>query len=121
MGRAIMEAAGYELRWALERLRDAGQTIDEMWMIGGATRSPLWPQIVADVTGIPLSLTQYAHGPALGAAILAGMGLGLYDSVEAGRARFPVTARTIEPGEAHKPIYDDQYAAYRRLARELAA
>ena len=121
MGRAVMEAAAYELRWALDRLRDAGRAIDEMWMVGGATRSPLWPQIVADVTGVPLSLTQYAHGPALGAAILAGMGLGTFDSVAAGLAKFPILARTIEPGEAHAPVYDAQFAAYQQLARELAA
>lgn len=121
MGRAIMEGAAYELRWALERLQRAGKAIDEMWMIGGATESPLWPQIVADVTGVPLSLTQYAHGPALGAAILAGMGLGIFDSLEAGLAAFRVSARTIEPGATHAPAYDRQFAIYQRLARSLAA
>jgi xylulokinase len=121
MGRAIMEAAAYELRWALERLRDAGRAIDEMWMIGGATRSPLWPQIVAEVTGIRLSLTQYAHGPALGAAILAGMGLGVFDSLEASQARFSIAARIIEPEDAHTLVYDARFAAYQRLVRGLAA
>jgi sugar (pentulose or hexulose) kinase len=76
---------------------------------------------VADVTGVPLFLTQYAHVPALGAAILAGMGLGLFDSAEAGLARFPILARTIEPGAAHAPVYDAQFAAYQQLARELVA
>jgi len=121
MGRAIMEAAAYELKWALERLSEAGRAIDGMWMIGGATKSPFWPQIVADITGLPLFLTQYAHGPALGAAILAGVGLGLFDSVETGLASFPLSARTIEPGGAHAPAYDRQYAAYQRMARGLAA
>ncbi len=121
MGRAIMEGAAYELRWALERLQGAGKAIEEMWMIGGATESPLWPQIVADVTGLPLSLTQYSHGPALGAAILAGLGLGIFDSVEAGRASFRVSARLIEPVQAHAPVYDRQFAAYQWLARRLAA
>jgi xylulokinase len=121
MGRSIMEAAAYELRWALERLRQTGRNIDEMWMIGGATLSPLWPQIVADVTGLPLLLSQYAHGPALGAAILAGMGLGIVDFVEVGLDRFPVSARTIEPCDAHRPIYDKQFAAYQCLAYRLAA
>lgn len=120
LGRAIMEAAAYELRWALERLNGAGRAIHEMWMIGGATKSPLWPQIVATVTGLPLSLTQYAYGPALGAAILGGMGLGLFDSVEAGLSRFPLSVRTIEPGEARDPAYARQYVAYQRLAQDLA-
>jgi xylulokinase len=121
MGRAIMEAAAYELRWALERLRGAGRAIEEMWMIGGATRNPLWPQIVADVTGVPLSLTQYAHGPALGAAILAGMGLGLFDCVETSLSRFPVLGQTIEPCDADATVYDRQFATYQWLVRSLAA
>jgi sugar (pentulose or hexulose) kinase len=90
-------------------------------MIGGATQSPLWPQIVTDVTGLPLFLTQCAYGPALGAAILAGKGLSIFDSVEVGQDRFPVSARSIESCDAHRPIYDRQFAAYRRLAHGLAA
>ncbi len=90
-------------------------------MIGGATQSPAWPQIVADVVRLPLLLSQYRHGPALGAAMLAGVGLGAFDSVEAARARFQVSARRIEPAHAHAPVYDRQFAAYRRLARALAS
>jgi xylulokinase len=119
MARAIMEGAAYELRWALERLRQAGRPIDAMWMVGGATESPLWPQIVADVTGVPVSLPQVAHGPALGAAILGGMGLGLFGSIKEGQARFPVLARTILPEDTHAPAYDRQFATYQRLARRL--
>jgi xylulokinase len=121
MGRAMLEGAAYELRWALAHLRGAGLALEQMWMIGGAAKSSHWPQIVADVTGLPVLLSQYTHGPALGAAILAGVGLGIFDSVEAAQAHFQVSAWRIEPGDAHAQVYDRQYAAYRRLARELAA
>jgi xylulokinase len=120
MGRAMLEGAAYELRWALERLRRAGMAIEQMWMVGGAAQSPFWPQIVADVTGVPIRLTQYTHGPALGAAILAGVGLGVFDSVEAGLASFRVSARQVKPGDAHAPVYDKQFAAYRRMTGVLA-
>jgi xylulokinase len=119
LGRAMLEGAAYELRWALEHLRGAGLAIELMWMIGGATQSPLWPQIVADVSGVPVLLSQYTHGPALGAAILAGVGLGTFDSVEAAQARFRVSAWRLEPDDAHAPVYDRQFAAYQRLARVL--
>jgi xylulokinase len=115
-----MEGAAYELRWALEHLREAGTAIEEMWMIGGAAQSPLWPHIVADVSGLPVLLSQYTHGPALGAAILAGVGLGIFDSPETAQARFRVTPRRIEPTDAHASVYDRLFAAYQRLARELA-
>jgi xylulokinase len=120
MGRAILEGAAYELRWALEHLRKAELEIEQMWMIGGATRSPDWPRIVSDVTGLPILLSQYSHGPALGATLLAGVGLGILSSVEAAQARFQVTSRRIEPADTHVPIYERQYADYRRLAQALA-
>jgi len=120
MGRAILEGAAYELRWALEHLRGSGLAIEEMWMIGGASSSPHWPQIVADVTGVPMLLSHYSHGPALGATILAGVGLGIFDSVEAAQARFRVSGRRIEPEGTPAQVYDRQFAAYQRLARVLA-
>jgi sugar (pentulose or hexulose) kinase len=116
LGRAIMEAAACELRWALADLRQAGLAIEEVWMVGGAAHSPLWPHIVADAGGLPVLLSPYSHGPALGAAILATAGLGIYPSVEAARARFRAPARRLAPDGTHAPAYDRQYAAYRRLA-----
>ena len=119
MGRAILEGAAYELRWALEQLRSAELRLGEMWMIGGAAKSPLWPQIVADVSRVPVLLSQYSHGPALGAAILGAVGMGLLDSVEVARDRFEVSARRVDPQEGQAQVYDRQFAAHRRLAREL--
>jgi xylulokinase len=120
MGRAILEGAAYELRGALEQLGSTGLPLREVWMIGGAAQSPLWPQIVADASRVPILLSQYSHGPALGAAILAGLGLGLFDSVESAQDRFQVSARRLEPQERQAQAYDRQFATYRWLARELA-
>jgi xylulokinase len=119
MGRAVLEGAAFELRWALENLRQAAMPVEQMWMIGGATRSPLWPQILADVTGVSLSLSHYTHGPALGAAILAGLGLGVFESMENGQTIFQATARQITPDDAHLATYDEQFAAYQRMAQVL--
>jgi sugar (pentulose or hexulose) kinase len=133
MARAVMEGAAYELRWALEplRQRSGGRAIgalhsqdgspqapplERMWMIGGATASPLWPAIVADVTGLPLSLPQGKHWPAVGAAILAGVGAGAFESLTTAQARFQRPAREIEPDPGRAGIYDACFAAYQRLA-----
>ena len=110
-----MEGAAYELRWALEPIRRAGMPIEQMWMIGGAAQSPLWPAIVADVTGVPLSLPQYEHWPAVGAAILAGVGIGAFESLAAAQARFQRPARQIEPDPETMPIYDECFAIYQQL------
>jgi hypothetical protein len=48
------------------------------------------------------------------------MGLGIFDSAEAGLTRFPAAARTIVPSDVHAPVYDGQFVAYQRLARKLA-
>jgi sugar (pentulose or hexulose) kinase len=110
MGRAVQESAAYELRWALKKIEKAGMTIDELWLVGGATRSATWPQILADVTGIPINLTQYHHGPALGAAILALRTLGLLDD-------YPlwVSTKKIKPISDHALVYDERYSAYLKL------
>jgi xylulokinase len=117
MARAILEGAAFELRWALERMQQAGLAVERLWLVGGAARSPVWPKIVADVTGLPIYLPQYGQWPALGAAILAGWGTGLYESLEAGQARFQKAAELVEP-DRHR--YDDSFGRYQRLV-ELQA
>jgi xylulokinase len=114
MGRALLESAAFEVRGALDHLRQADLPLERLWMVGGATRNPLWPQIIADVTGVPLSLTRYSHGPALGAALLAGRGLGLWDEYPSW-----VSAGRVEPDGTHAVRYGQRFAAYQRLAGEL--
>jgi xylulokinase len=107
MGRAVLESAAFELRWALGNLHSFDLPVDNLWLVGGATRNPIWPQILADVTAIPISITQYSHGPALGAALLAAKGLGLLDE-------YPcwVSPIHIDPNPKHKQIYDQAFARY---------
>jgi sugar (pentulose or hexulose) kinase len=118
MARAVMEGAAYELRWALEPIRQAGMPIERMWMIGGAAQSPLWPAIVADVAGLPLALPQGKHWPAVGAAILAGVGIGAFETLAAGQACFRRLARPVEPAPRGMQIYDKCFAAYQQLCRQ---
>jgi xylulokinase len=116
LARAVMEGAAYELRWALEPIRQAGLPVERMWMIGGAASSPLWPAIVADVTGLPLVLPEGKHWPAVGAAILAGVGVGAFETLAAGQARFQKPARQVEPDSTRMQIYDECFAASQQLA-----
>ena len=80
MARAVLESAAYELQWALAGIMEAGLPVDRLWMVGGAARSPYWPNILANVTGVPINLPQYDNWPALGGAVLAGVGCGVYES-----------------------------------------
>jgi len=114
MGRAVLESAACELRWALDDIREFGFSPNQLWMVGGATRSPVWAGILADVTRTPISLTRYSHGPALGAALLAAKGLGYLEE-------FPVwvSAQTVQPNPQNAEVYEEMYAAYRRESPSL--
>lgn len=107
MGRAVLESAAFELRWTLDNLRAYDLPVENLWLVGGATRNPIWPQILADVTAISISITQYSHGPALGAARLAAKGLGLLDE-------YPcwVSPTHIDPNPQHTLIYDQLFPIY---------
>lgn len=121
MSRAILEGTAFELRGALEDMRRANLPVEQLWMAGGTTRSPVWTRILADVTGIPLTLTEYAHWSALGAAILAGWGAGVFESVEAGQARLQKPVRPLAPDETQRPVYDERFAAYQQMVQKLSA
>jgi sugar (pentulose or hexulose) kinase len=112
MARAIMESAAYELRWALERVTAANIPIQKLWMVGGATQSPLWPTILANVTGIPIQLPQYDNWPALGAAILAGCGVGVFKDLAYGLEKFQKSQTEIIPQEELINQYERSFQKY---------
>jgi xylulokinase len=120
MGRAILEGAAIELRRALETMSWAGLTADKMWLVGGAAHSPHWPRILADVTGVPMRLTQYSHGPALGAAILASVAAGFIDSIDAAWDRFDIDAFEVAPDSTKRAVYDRLMATHEHMAHVLA-
>lgn len=121
MGRSILESAGYELRWAFDQVRAGGQPIEEVWMVGGAARSPHWPAILADITQATIQLPQYDNWPAAGAAVLAGLGTGLFTSPEAGAARFHQTGQSIPPAPDRSARYQELFETYQHYVRKLTA
>ncbi len=117
MARSILEGAAFELRWALDKIKQAGMKVEHLWMVGGATHSPVWPQIVADVTGLPITVSSYGRWPALGAAVLAGLGVGVFESLEAGPSSFRKKTCEIRPTAEHQHIYDQLFATYQQLIK----
>jgi xylulokinase len=113
LARAVMEGAACELRWALEDMRAAGTAVTELRMVGGAARSPVWPQIVADVTGLPVTLPALPDAACTGAAILAGVGAGCFPDAEAGYEAHRSAERRLAPDGALRALYDATFAAYR--------
>lgn len=123
MARAILEGCGFEVRWALDQLAGSGLPTSELWIAGGAAASPVWPQILADISGVPIVVPEGADSgrasppwAALGAAALAGWGAGLFPTLEEGVARLQPPVRRLAPNKALSDLYAERYAAYRRLA-----
>ena len=86
-----------------------------MLACGGGGKSPLWRQMLADIMKCPVATTVNTEGPALGVAILAGVGAGLYGSVqEACRAMIHVNPAQ-DPIAENIPKYEKVYAVYQKL------
>jgi sugar (pentulose or hexulose) kinase len=93
----------------------------ELWIAGGASASPVWPQILADISGVPIVLADYANWAALGGAALAGWGAGAFPTLAEGIARLQPPVRRLQPDATLRKLYSDRYAAYRRLAAALTS
>lgn len=115
MARALMEGVVFALRDGLEIMRGLGVPADEIRATGGGGRHALWLQLQADIYGAPVRTLAAEEGPAYGAALLAGVGAGVYaDVAEAVAAGVRVTGETA-PDPARARRYDELYAAYAQL------
>ncbi len=112
--RAMIEGVAFGSEAILKAMRANGYVPDEFRLCGGATRSELWMQIHADVSGIPLTLTEVADAPALGSAILAAVAAGHYASIEEAVGAMVKVTRRIEPNMAVHEQYKPLFAAYER-------
>lgn len=113
--RAVMEGVAMGLRDALEIMRTLGIPVKQVRISGGGARSALWRQIVADVFGVEVATVTATEGAAYGAALLAGVGAGLYPTVEAACAATIGIAGSTHPEVDRAAGYDRLYAIYRDL------
>ena len=108
--RALEEQAAYAARGHLRIIEElTRRTYDEIVFTGGAAKGQLWPQIVADVLGVSVRVPVVKESTALGAAIYAGLGAGVYDNLESVVGRLVRFERTFEPDPATLDAYDDHY------------
>jgi xylulokinase len=114
--RAILEGSAYALRDILQAMTGAGLDVRRLTIVGGGAKSPLWRQIKADVTGLPVRVPTNVETTATGAAILAAVGSGQHSDLAGAVDAFV----SYEPDE-HEPDperherYLDSYGRYRDL------
>lgn len=119
--RAIMESLGYLVRRNMEALSAMGIEVDEVRAFGGGSKSPVWNQIKADILQKPICVTSSKEASCLGAAILAGKAVGLFDSVESASESMVEVIARYEPNPANEEIYDQGYAVYKKMQEDCAA
>ena len=115
MLRAVMEGVSYSLRDCVEVFREMDINVSDMMACGGGGSSPLWRSMLADLYNCPVKTASSKEGPALGVALLASVGAGIYSSVpEACRAVVAVD-KTQEPDAAKVPEYEKFYRLYTEI------
>jgi xylulokinase len=113
LARAVMEGVGFALKDCLA-LVAPGTT--EVLLSGGATRSAVWRQTLADIWRVPVHLAnEDAPHACTGAAILAGVGTGVYKSVQDAVTLLPDPETVITPYDSTAELYAERYALYRHL------
>jgi xylulokinase len=114
MTRAILEGSAFALRDILEAMVNAGLDVRRLTIVGGGAKGPLWRQIKADVTGLPVRVPRSVETTATGAAILAAVASGVHATV-AGAVEAIVAFRPEEhePEAERREVYDEAYRRYR--------
>jgi xylulokinase len=122
LARAIMEGVVFALRQGLELMENLGVPVERIIASGGAVRHPLWLQLQADIFNRPIYRSQTDEAAALGAALLAGIGVGIYRDVHDAcqrTVRWSEQVTKPQPKQANR--YRDAYQTYVQLYPALAA
>ena len=118
VARATLEGCAYQLRRIIETLGPAG--LEQVAAVGGGAKSALWRTIIADVLGRPLLLPRVLEAGALGAAILAAVGVGLYPDISTGARGLVRVASSVEPDPERHLRYTQLYSRFVELEGRVA-
>ncbi|MFH1006115.1 MAG: xylulokinase [Candidatus Latescibacterota bacterium] len=115
MVRSVLEGITYAMLDSLEIIRSLGIGVEEIRSTGGGARSAFWRQLQADVYQAPVVTVNNLEGPAFGAALMAGVGAGVFQDLgEAADALVKVESVT-EPIAAQSAVYREGYGLFRSL------
>jgi len=113
--RAVMEGVSYSLRDCFEILKELNVSVDDMAACGGGGTSALWRSMLADLYNCNVKTVSSKEGPALGVAILAGVGAGVFASVEEGCRKIVKSNTVQEPSKENNAEYEKYYNVYKTL------
>jgi xylulokinase len=113
--KGLIEGMTFYIRAIFETLPGAGIAVADFRAAGGGSKSDVWIQISADILGRPFVCPKINEAGVLGAAILAGVGCGVFPSLEAGAESMVQLERTFEPDPKKQALYNERFAKYLRL------
>ena len=115
MTQAVLEGVAFAIRDSLEVARSLGLNIPRSGLCGGGSKSPLWRTILSNVLGIPLDTMATEQGPGYGAAILAMVCCGAFDSVQQAAQALVQVKDTVEPQPELVARYEAKYQKFRQI------
>lgn len=119
LARAVLEGVAFAERHALEALQEVVSPISRLRLSGGGSASELWPQIIADVTGLQVSVPVSGESTSLGAAIVAGVAAGVFSDFSTAVSAMSKTDRHYEPDKARNTCYEAGYRCYLRAVSQM--
>ena len=114
--RAVLEGVAFSILDNINLIRELGGGLSEIVLAGGIAKSKLWLQIISDVTNCNISLPEETEGTAFGDALLAGFGVGIYDSIEqAVEKTVRIRKNVCVPDTKNHTLYKQIYEIYKAL------
>jgi len=120
IARAVLEGVVYQIRSNVETMVELAVEANLVKVFGGGAKSAVWLQMISDILGREVRVPSSTEAAAMGACVLAGVGSGVYSSVEEGTSVFECGERAIEPDARRSRDYDQRYARYREIENNLA-
>jgi xylulokinase len=117
--RAVLEGIAYSLRDSQRVITELGLSLQDIRIIGGGAKSPLWRQIVADVMGMPVTVPK-AGDASFGTALIAGVGIGLFPDARSAIDHCVRFEESITPNPENQERYQRYFSIYRKIHDELA-
>ncbi|MCP4396596.1 MAG: hypothetical protein GY801_04720, partial [bacterium] len=114
ISRAVMEGTAFEMKRKIQELAEAGLPAERIAMVGGPAESPVWPRILAEITGLELRLINGQSAGAVGAAILAGIGTGIFRDEREAFSGMGGNAVCLSPSPVARKLYASLYEEYLR-------
>ena len=119
MLRAIYEGVAFCHKYHIERLRKYIEKLDVVRMAGGAARSSVWMQLFADVLGVPVEISKASELGAMGVAMEAAVGTGLYPDIKSAVSDWVKIKAIYQPNPEKVKFYEKKYQVYKKIIYQL--